>query len=161
MSQSSRSALTSAPDAEAVELLWEECGIPEGQHLTRQAWERFMLQVNLRSAHSLWLHYPVLHLLPLQDLAAQQLPAYACPGSRNTFLSAVATALCTHHATVVEFGCVRRCVSVYELQYIRRNAERDANLCIANVTTPAQYFHLLRRQINLPHKKPLILFTPK
>lgn len=46
-------------------------------------------------------------------------------------------------------------------QYLRRNAERDANLCIANVTTPAQYFHLLRRQVNLPHKKPLILFTPK
>jgi hypothetical protein len=32
-------------DAEAVELLWEECGIPEGQHLTRAGWERFMLQV--------------------------------------------------------------------------------------------------------------------
>lgn len=52
--------------------------------------------------------------------------------------------------------CVLSC-----LQYIRRNAERDASLCIANVTTPAQYFHLLRRQVNLPHKKPLILFTPK
>jgi hypothetical protein len=38
--------MPSAPDAEAVELLWEECGIPEGQHLTRTAWERFMLQVS-------------------------------------------------------------------------------------------------------------------
>jgi hypothetical protein len=37
--------LMSAADAEAVELLWEECGIPEGQHLTRGGWERFMLQV--------------------------------------------------------------------------------------------------------------------
>lgn len=46
-------------------------------------------------------------------------------------------------------------------QYVRRNAERDANLCIANVTTPSQYFHVLRRQVNLPHKKPLVLFTPK
>jgi 2-oxoglutarate dehydrogenase E1 component len=44
---------------------------------------------------------------------------------------------------------------------VRRNAERDANLCIANVTTPSQYFHVLRRQVNLPHKKPLVLFTPK
>lgn len=35
----------SAPDAEAVGLLWEECGIPEGHDLTRPAWERFMLQV--------------------------------------------------------------------------------------------------------------------
>jgi hypothetical protein len=45
-SQSSSSGLPSAPDAEAVELLWEECGIPEGQHLTRTAWEKFMLQVS-------------------------------------------------------------------------------------------------------------------
>jgi hypothetical protein len=37
--------LQSAPDAEAVELMWEECGIPEGHDLTRPAWERFMLQV--------------------------------------------------------------------------------------------------------------------
>lgn len=35
-----------APDAEAVELMWEECGIPEGHDLTRPAWERFMLQVS-------------------------------------------------------------------------------------------------------------------
>lgn len=49
----------------------------------------------------------------------------------------------------------------FMLQYMRRHAERDANLCIVNATTPAQYFHLLRRQVNLPHKKPLVLFTPK
>eukprot|EP00879_Flechtneria_rotunda_P017667 GHRR01018519.1.p1 GENE.GHRR01018519.1~~GHRR01018519.1.p1 ORF type:complete len:632 (+),score=225.54 GHRR01018519.1:2874-4769(+) len=49
----------------------------------------------------------------------------------------------------------------FMLQYMRRYAERDANLCIVNATTPAQYFHLLRRQVNLPHKKPLVLFTPK
>jgi 2-oxoglutarate dehydrogenase complex dehydrogenase (E1) component-like enzyme len=54
--------------------------------------------------------------------------------------------------------------SVWErfmLQYVRRHAERDASVCIVNATTPAQYFHLLRRQVNLPHKKPLVLFTPK
>lgn len=49
----------------------------------------------------------------------------------------------------------------FMLQYMRRHAERDASLCIVNATTPAQYFHLLRRQVNLPHKKPLVLFTPK
>lgn len=101
MSQSSRSALTSAPDAEAVELLWEECGIPEGQHLTRQAWERFMLQVN-EPLHTLWLHHPVLHLVPLdahdQDSAAQQLPAYACRGLRNAFPPLEAAAASSLHA---------------------------------------------------------------
>jgi 2-oxoglutarate dehydrogenase E1 component len=35
------------------------------------------------------------------------------------------------------------------------------NMQVCHPTTPAQYFHLLRRQVNLPHKKPLVLFTPK
>ena len=39
-------------------------------------------------------------------------------------------------------------------------AARD-NIQIANPTTPAQYFHLLRRQALRPIKKPLIVFTPK
>jgi 2-oxoglutarate dehydrogenase E1 component len=36
-----------------------------------------------------------------------------------------------------------------------------ANLQIAVPTTPAQYFHLLRRQVMRTFRKPLILFTPK
>ncbi len=35
------------------------------------------------------------------------------------------------------------------------------NTQIANLTTPAQYFHILRRQALRPIKKPLIVFTPK
>ncbi|KIY92445.1 putative 2-oxoglutarate dehydrogenase E1 component DHKTD1 [Monoraphidium neglectum] len=49
----------------------------------------------------------------------------------------------------------------FMLQWMRRNAERSANMFVVNATTPAQYFHLLRRQVNLRHKKPLALFTPK
>ena len=37
----------------------------------------------------------------------------------------------------------------------------DENMIIANCTTPAQFFHLLRRQALRPIKKPLIIFTPK
>jgi 2-oxoglutarate dehydrogenase E1 component len=37
----------------------------------------------------------------------------------------------------------------------------DENLRVCNVTTPAQYFHLLRRQLHAKDAKPLILFTPK
>ncbi len=37
----------------------------------------------------------------------------------------------------------------------------DGNMQIANATTPAQYFHLLRRQMRQPLARPLILFTPK
>lgn len=35
------------------------------------------------------------------------------------------------------------------------------NLQVANPSTPAQYFHLLRRQARLQQKKPLVIFTPK
>ncbi|HEY5975213.1 MAG TPA: 2-oxoglutarate dehydrogenase E1 component [Geobacteraceae bacterium] len=37
----------------------------------------------------------------------------------------------------------------------------DHNMLVANPTTPAQFFHLLRRQVVLPFRKPLIVFTPK
>jgi 2-oxoglutarate dehydrogenase E1 component len=35
------------------------------------------------------------------------------------------------------------------------------NMQVANVTTPANYFHLLRRQMHRSFRKPLILMTPK
>jgi 2-oxoglutarate dehydrogenase E1 component len=35
------------------------------------------------------------------------------------------------------------------------------NLRVAEPTTAAQYFHLLRAQVHLPDRKPLIVFTPK
>uniref|UniRef100_A0A5F9D4F9 oxoglutarate dehydrogenase (succinyl-transferring) n=1 Tax=Oryctolagus cuniculus TaxID=9986 RepID=A0A5F9D4F9_RABIT len=37
----------------------------------------------------------------------------------------------------------------------------DCNWIVANCSTPASYFHVLRRQILLPFRKPLIIFTPK
>jgi len=45
--------------------------------------------------------------------------------------------------------------------------ERFLNLCsnnnmqIVNCTTPANFFHVLRRQLHRPFRKPLIVFTPK
>lgn len=38
---------------------------------------------------------------------------------------------------------------------------QDINWIVANCSTPANYFHILRRQITLPFRKPLILMTPK
>merc|ERR550532_3803678 len=35
------------------------------------------------------------------------------------------------------------------------------NMIVANCSRPANYFHLLRRQIALPFRKPLIVMTPK
>jgi len=46
-------------------------------------------------------------------------------------------------------------------------AERFLQICandnmqVANASTPAQYFHILRRQVHRKEKKPLILLTPK
>ena len=37
----------------------------------------------------------------------------------------------------------------------------EDNWVIANVTTPANYFHILRRQMRRTYRKPLILMTPK
>jgi len=37
----------------------------------------------------------------------------------------------------------------------------EDNMQIVQPTTPAQYFHLLRRQVLRPWRKPLIVFTPK
>ena len=37
----------------------------------------------------------------------------------------------------------------------------DTNMIVANCTTPANYFHMLRRQIAMPFRKPLVLLTPK
>ncbi|KAJ3294817.1 hypothetical protein HK104_003284, partial [Borealophlyctis nickersoniae] len=37
----------------------------------------------------------------------------------------------------------------------------NPNMHVANPTTPAQYFHLLRRQLHRPYRKPLIIIGPK
>ena len=37
----------------------------------------------------------------------------------------------------------------------------EGNLRVANPTTPAQYFHLLRRQALIVKQRPLIVMTPK
>ena len=35
------------------------------------------------------------------------------------------------------------------------------NIIVANCTTPANMFHVLRRQVHRPFRKPLVVFTPK
>jgi 2-oxoglutarate dehydrogenase E1 component len=37
----------------------------------------------------------------------------------------------------------------------------EDNIQVANCSTPAQYFHILRRQVVRPTRKPLIIMTPK
>lgn len=37
----------------------------------------------------------------------------------------------------------------------------DTNQIVVNCSTPANYFHVLRRQIAMPFRKPLIVMTPK
>ncbi|MDC0229544.1 2-oxoglutarate dehydrogenase E1 component, partial [Deltaproteobacteria bacterium] len=37
----------------------------------------------------------------------------------------------------------------------------DNNMQIINCTTPANFFHVLRRQMTFPFRKPLVIFTPK
>ncbi|MEM7387739.1 MAG: 2-oxoglutarate dehydrogenase E1 component, partial [Verrucomicrobiota bacterium] len=44
-------------------------------------------------------------------------------------------------------------------RFLQLCAEQNMQVC--NLTTPAQYFHALRRQIRRPFRKPLILMAPK
>jgi 2-oxoglutarate dehydrogenase E1 component len=44
-------------------------------------------------------------------------------------------------------------------RYLQLCAER--NMTVANLTTPANYFHALRRQVKRNFRKPLVLMTPK
>jgi 2-oxoglutarate dehydrogenase E1 component len=37
----------------------------------------------------------------------------------------------------------------------------EGSIRVANLTTPAQYFHLLRRQARVAKQRPLVIFTPK
>ncbi len=37
----------------------------------------------------------------------------------------------------------------------------EGNIRVANCTTPAQYFHLLRRQARIAKQRPLVIMTPK
>jgi 2-oxoglutarate dehydrogenase E1 component len=37
----------------------------------------------------------------------------------------------------------------------------DSNIQVANCTTPANFFHVMRRQLHREFRKPLIIFTPK
>lgn len=59
-------------------------------------------------------------------------------------------------------------IAIFRLQFLPRHAEKilcDEYICfltqVANCSTPANYFHILRRQIALPFRKPLIIMTPK
>src|SRR4030095_7768908 len=44
-------------------------------------------------------------------------------------------------------------------RFLQLCAEKNMQVC--HLTTPAQYFVLLRRQMKRPFKKPLVLMTPK
>ena len=37
----------------------------------------------------------------------------------------------------------------------------DDNMCVCNITTPANYFHVLRRQMLRSFRKPLVIMSPK
>ncbi|MBB2167052.1 2-oxoglutarate dehydrogenase E1 component [Gluconacetobacter aggeris] len=44
-------------------------------------------------------------------------------------------------------------------RYLQLCAENNMRVC--NITTPANYFHALRRQLKLGYRKPLVIMTPK
>ena len=49
--------------------------------------------------------------------------------------------------------------NAYLERYLMAGAEENIQVC--NLTTPAQYFHMLRRQVRRPFRRPLVLMAPK
>jgi len=47
------------------------------------------------------------------------------------------------------------------INYSNRDILRETNLQVANCSTAANYFHLLRTQMRLPFRKPLVVVAPK
>lgn len=41
------------------------------------------------------------------------------------------------------------------------NMSAEDNMQVCNLTTPAQFFHVLRRQVRRRYRKPLVIFSPK
>lgn len=48
-----------------------------------------------------------------------------------------------------------------ENEFFAMNQLQEINMIVANPTTPANVMHLLRRQVKLPFRKPLIVMSPK
>ena len=49
--------------------------------------------------------------------------------------------------------------NAYLERYLAAGAEQNIQVCVPS--TPAQYFHVLRRQMKQPFRRPLVLMTPK
>ena len=52
-------------------------------------------------------------------------------------------------------------VMPHEDENLPMNQLQDTNMIVVNCTTPANIYHVLRRQIKLPFRKPLIVMSPK
>lgn len=48
-----------------------------------------------------------------------------------------------------------------EMDTTQRRQVQNTNLQVCNATTPANFFHLLRRQVHRDFRKPLVVMTPK
>lgn len=61
-----------------------------------------------------------------------------------------------------EVGTVdERAWARYMRHRARAHADASANFVVVSPSTPAQYFHALRRQALAPHRKPMVVLAPK
>lgn len=139
-------------ESEAADVLWQEMGLVEDAHITEV--DSYFGRRNAKpGASSMHVQDACQHDAgPSAQLFVMILLDRDCSRS----MQRTASQVLSHTFLVLQDVWDRHMV-----QFIRRNAERHANMFVVNATTPAQLFHALRRQMNRPFQKPLVLLTPK
>lgn len=70
---------------------------------------------------------------------------------------------CSIKTLMCMFSCLAPPYTAQSFVTAEQAAEyaQHSNIIVMNITTPANYFHALRRQVHREYRKPLIIMSPK
>ena len=148
----------SGSSTEAAEQLWAEMGLADNAFITEVRDSQHVLAVAdvicSRISGVVLELCCVVVLMLLPSLPTSSLAVGICLPFKTVRGAHVAQQglihLCDRSASFEHPGMrVQAAWTSLMVQYMRRNAERHANMIVAAPTTPAQLFHVLRRQVGL------------
>jgi IS5 family transposase len=141
--------------------LCRELGLASTEQLTAAAWETLKVQFIRRQAEldiNMFLVVPSMPAQYFQPQGYDNIPNSSVP---CRCAAEVMSTLWRELGLKSTEQLTAAAWETFMVQFIRRQAERDTNMFVVVPSTPAQYFHMLRRQANLPYKRPLIVAAPK